>query len=255
MPNPKVAAVSRLLYRSVGHTHTSYSDRMVARARKPVISTQSVDFKAPHSAKTQQAWRYPGGKIVRASTTRLNSDPRHPGYTDPKHPGENMPRRKHESNFFITINSNKAPETTEHVQLAVQHMEQMLKMLSDESVLSTYLRFGPKDPSYENDKYADVVHSVDWKAAVETGDKLNRVHAHIWLTITHYSQIQINIQMLMWQARKHYNRGMGLVQWSRGKDSRLLHMEDFPYVHVKLLPQSDWTDVMRQYIHKGMLGA
>ena len=32
-------------------------------------------------------------------------------------------------------------------------------------------------------------------------------------------------------------------------------MDEFPYVHVKLLPQSDWTDVMRQYIHKGMAAA
>ena len=250
MPNPKIAAVSRLLFRSVGHTHQPYTQGMVARIRtdKTLISTQSVDFKAPHSAKTKQAWRYPGGKILRAPSTRLGSTV----YTDPKHPGEGLPRRKQESNFFITINSNKSPESTEHIELAVKHMEQMLEMLADESVMATYLRFGPKDPSYENDKYSDVVHSVDWKAAVETGDVMKRVHAHVWLTITHYSQIQINIQMLMWQARKFYNQGMPLVQLG-GKS--VLSMDEFPYVHVKLLPQSDWTNVMRQYIHKGMTGA
>ena len=249
MPNPRVAAVSRLLYRTVGHTHTRYADGMVARIRKdPTISTQAVDFKAPHTAKTKQAWRYPGGKILRAPSTRLGSAV----YTDPKHPGENLPRRKQESNFFITINSNKAPEQTEHIQLAVSHMERMLEKLADEKVMATYLRFGPKDPTYEKDKYSDVVHSVEWKAAVETGDVMKRVHSHIWLTITHYSQIQINIQMLMWQARKHYNHGMPLVQLG-GKS--MLSMDEFPYVHVKLLPQSDWTDVMRQYIHKGMAAA
>jgi len=229
---------------------------MVKRVRQEAIhiSTQSVDFKAPHSAKTKQAWRYPGGNIRRAPSTRLGSAV----YTDPKHPGENLPRRKQESNFFITINSNKSPEDTEHVELAVKHMEQMLERLSDERVLATYLRFGPKDASYEGDKYTDVIHSVDWKAAVETGDVMKRVHAHIWLTITHYSQIQINVHMLMHQARQHYNAGMPFGIRVGGTDKSggsFLTMDEMPYVHVKLLPQSDWTDVMRQYIHKGMTSA
>ena len=251
MPNARVAAVSRLLYRNIGHTHKSYGDGMVKRVRTEAtkISTQSVDFKAPHSAKSQQAWRYPGGKVVRAPSTRLGSAV----YTDPKHAGEGLPRRKQESNFFITINSNKSPTTPEHMEIAVKHMDKMLQTLSKDAVLAQYLRFGPKDPSYQDDIYSDVVHSVDWKAAVETGDKQKRVHAHIWLTITHYSQVQINIQMLMHLARKYYNEGMGVHLWNG--NARTLHMDEFPYVHVKLLPQSDWTDVMRQYIHKGMLGA
>ena len=29
-------------------------------------------------------------------------------------------------------------------------------------------------------------------------------------------------------------------------------IKKLPYVHVKLLPQSDWATVMRQYIHKAM---
>ena len=253
MPNPKVAAVSRLLYRTTGHAHQQYQTGMVARIRKDKtqISTQSVDFKAPHSAKTKQAWRYPGGQILRAPGLRLGNN----DYEDPKDPGQ--PRRKQESNFFITINSNKAPDRAEEYDFAVKQMERMLEKLSDEKVLATYLRFGPKvdgiqpkAQDYRLDKYAEVVHSVDWKAAVEAGDVMRRVHSHIWLTITHYSQVQINIQMLMHQARKHYNEGMPL-----DGPMKYLRMNDFPYVHVKLLPQSDWTSVMRQYIHKGMNAA
>jgi len=30
------------------------------------------------------------------------------------------------------------------------------------------------------------------------------------------------------------------------------HIRKLPYVHVKLLPQSDWATIMRQYIHKAM---
>ena len=257
MPNPRVAQVSRLLHRSIGHTHQAFTEGMVQRIRKkPTISTQAVDFKTPHSAKTKQAWRYPGGRIVRAPSTSLGSGI----YTDPKDPS--LPRRKQESNFFITINSNKSPDTPENAALLISQMEKMLKGLSDESVLSTYLKFGPSANHdghvYQDDKYTDVVHSIDWKAAVETGDNLNRVHAHIWLTITHYSQIQINVQMLMYHSKRLFNHEFGDIRQqlrghAKGKETSL-RMTKQPYVHVKLLPQSDWTDVMRQYIHKGMMG-
>ena len=256
MVNERVQAVSRLLFRKVGHEHKPFKQGMVSRVRKKTMSTQSVDFKAPHSAKTKQAWRYPGNKVVRAPSTRLGSGV----YTDPKHPNENLPRRKQESNFFITINSNKSPATTEHTRLVVQQMEKMLKNISNEAVLATYLKFGPKDKiPYAEDKYADVIHSIDWKAAVETGDVMKRVHAHIWLTITHYSQVQINVQMLMHYARQHYNDGMPygvrIGGDHHGKGGSFLTLDEMPYVHVKLLPQGDWTDVMRQYIHKGMAAA
>ena len=224
---------------------------MVQRIRKnkTKISVESIDFKAPHSAKSKQAWRYPGGNIVRAPSTRLGSTT----YTDPKHPGENLPRRKHESNFFLTINCNKSPMEPEHVQIAVKQMEKMLEALSDESVVSQYLKFGPKDAHYQKDKYSDVIHSIDWMAKVETGDVMRRVHAHVWMTITHYSQVQINVQMLMHLARKYYNDGIPFgIQINKNS---YLHLDEMPYCHVKLLPQSDWTDVMRQYIHKGMASA
>ena len=45
--------------------------------------------------------------------------------------------------------------------------------------------------------------SVDWNGAVETGDVLKRLHAHVWLKITHYSQIQIDVHKLTGAARKY----------------------------------------------------
>ncbi|AUD57243.1 hypothetical protein [Pleurochrysis sp. endemic virus 1a] len=241
MPNPRVQAVSRLLHRTVGHTHKKHAAGMIQRAsqsKPPVISTQSVDFKAPHSAKSEQAWKYPGGQIVRAPSTNLGGR----NYTDPKN--TDKPRRKHESNFFITINTNKSPKTPLVAEEGVKRLEDTLQQLSDETNVALYLKFGPKDAAYEEDKYSDVIHSLDWKAAVETGDVQKRLHAHIWLTISHYSQIQINVQMLMHLSRKIFNAGLQL-----GSPLRIV---DMPYIHVKLLPQGDWTTVMRQYIHKGM---
>ena len=109
--------------------------------------------------------------------------------------------------------------------------------------MATYIKFGPKHDHYRDDKFVDVIGGIDWKAASETGPTHGKVHSHIWVTITHYSQIQINVQMLMYQSKRLYNQYVLLKQ---DKITRQ------PYVHVKLLPQSNWTDVMRQYIHKGM---
>ncbi len=231
----RVAAVSRLLYRKVGHT--SKRVQMVKRERvaKPFISTEAIDFKAPHSAKTKQSWKYPSNNIVRASHLKISQ------YHD--HKDSSLARRKQESNFFVTINSNKSPDSPADCDQTVKAMENVLKELKEDRVLAQCIKFGPKNPeTYINDKYHDVVHSVDFKAAVETGDVMRRVHCHIWLTITHYSQIQINVKMLQIIARKAFNQ-------VAERDNQI---KDMPYVHVKLLPQSDWTDVMRQYIHKAM---
>jgi len=245
MPNPRVTEVTRLLFRTTGHTHTPFSKPdMVARIKgKPKISTQSIDFKAPHSAKSKQAWRYPGGVIQRAPSQWIGGHK----YVDPKDP--DLPRRKQESNFFITINTNKSTqfEAAGATEIGVRQAEKMLKALAEERTMATYIKFGPKSAEYLEDKYMDVIHSIDWKAAVEIGPQIKRIHAHIWLTITHYSQIQINVKMLMHRAREAYNDDEDNTM--AGTNLRITEM---PYVHVKLLPQGDWTSVMRQYIHKGM---
>ena len=241
----RVASVSRLLYRKVGHTHKTNTQEMVKRQSKltrKVVTTESIDFKTPHSAKTKQAWKYKNNNIVRHPTVTINGTP----YTDHKDAGE--ARRKQESNFFITINSNKAPCEAEGQDDVVKAMERVLKHLQEERVLARCIRFGPKHPEhYSADKYADVIHSLDFKGAVETGDKQKRVHAHIWLTVTHYSQIQLNIQMLQHETLTEYNKALSNIR----SESKYF-IEALPYVCVKLLPQSDWTDVMRQYIHKAM---
>ena len=215
MPNSRVREVSRLLSRS--------------RVAAPTP--------AAHTPKTKQAWRYPGGNVVRAPSTRLGSAV----YTDPKDPG--YARRKQESNFFLTINTNKSP-SDEELELGTKHMEAMLARLQEPSALAGYIRFGPKDDSYAGDRFGDVIKSVSWNGAVETGDTFKRLHAHVWLKIEHYSQIQIDVHKLMAAAAKHYSAGLPL-----GSPLRVQR----PYVHVKLLPQSDWASVIQGYVRKGMM--
>ena len=233
----------RLGYRSTGHRASQsaeyYKRDMVKRiVRKPAISIESIDFKAPISAKSKQSWKYPGGNIVRAPAGLLPKL-----YDHDRGDGAKLPRRKQESNFFITINSNQAPKKAEDVDESLRAMDKMLHELAKESMLATYIKFGPKHEDYRDDKFGDVICGVDWKAATEMGPHQGRVHSHIWVTITHYSQIQINPQMLMYQSKRLYN-----------SNTLNFKMKRQPYVHVKLLPQSNWTDVMRQYIHKGMMG-
>lgn len=189
------------------------------------------------TAKTGQAWKYKGGAVERAPSLSLGSGT----YTDGKHPGERLPRRYQESNFFITINTNKAPETEEETATAVSHCEQMLGHLS--AWVSKYTHFGPRDQHYSRDRFADVIADVDWQSNVEIGDQQRRVHAHIWLTIQHYSQIQIDIPKLTEEARVSYNAGLQV-----GSPLRVTN----PYVNVKLMPQSDFTNIIRSYMVKGM---
>ena len=90
---------------------------------------------------------------------------------------------------------------------------------------------------------------VEWKSAIETGEQVSRVHAHIWLTMQHYSQIQLNSAMIARQVKNAYNSGSGAFSKPpRGESS--MYISKQPYVHIKLLPQGDWATVMRNYVTK-----
>ena len=197
------------------------------------------------------AWRYPGGIIQRHSDTIING--RGP-YTDHKDPGE--PRRKQESNFFITLNTNRSCAAGgEMAEIGKEAMRRTLNSMAKDEVLCSYLKFGPKHPEhYGKDRFEDVVQKVEWNAAVELGENLSRLHCHIWLTVHHYSQVQINMPMMQHVFKQTYN--MNLVSYhSDGRTNRFteqLRCRGMPYIQVKLLPESNWAEVMKQYIHKAM---
>ena len=73
-----------------------------------------------------------------------------PGYFDHDRGDgvKNLARRKQESNFFITINSNQAPTAADDVDASLTAMNKMLKEISKESVMATYIKFGPKHEEY-----------------------------------------------------------------------------------------------------------
>ena len=229
-------------------------DVMVARNRAPKVVTQQVSI-APGTGgvKAKQAWKYPGGNIVRADSTLINGR----YYTDPKEPNsypddqgtesgrtDGTPRRKQESNFFLTINPNQMYTEVYEAGARVRFM-MALEHLNSNETFARILKFGPKDAHYMNDKACDVLlPGIEWDAAVEIGEEKKRMHAHVCCYIKHYSQIQFCPKMLAYEFRAAFNEGLPA--------SHRLFIKDLPYVHIKLEKQGAWRDIMRQYMQKGM---
>lgn len=247
MRQSRVAAVSRLLWkgdkRNCGH--------MVKRhpIKEVKVSIESINFKPPtgdvhKSIKQSGAWRYPNGIIQRAPSKELGSNGIE--YTDDRDRGEN--RRKHESNFFITLNTNRyVGELLDGraAQHAKDAMKQALDELSQEDKMCKYIKFGPKSDHYRDDIFQDVVFKAEWQGAVEVGENLERLHCHIWLTLHHYSQLQVNMPVMQKMFKEAYNSRITMFHKELRANKR-------PYISVKLLPSSDWAMVMKQYIHKAM---
>lgn len=256
-----------------GRERTTFPDNlehsMVARSRRTqsVVTQRLSQTPAPggKNVKSKQAWKYPGYNIVRAPSVNINGR----YYTDPKEADagdalqqaqpmgetdEGTPRRKQESNFFITINPNikfsdeLAESAKDRFVVALQHIS---------TVLPRCLKFGPKDAHYRNDIAHDVLIPMgegDWKASVEVGENLGRMHAHIICYMQHYSQIQIDTKLMQYEFRMGWNGGGGAKNLPACRYGDPMALKVVPYLQVKMLPQSDWTTVMRQYIRKGMVG-
>ena len=167
-------------------------------------------------------------------------------------------RRKHETRVFVTINPNRGglqrnPRNKKAARQVYDDtnihraMEHVVTELSTDSGLKSVLVFGPVDNSYDSDTYDSHVESVTVSACVEKGDKYFRSHGHLYITFVHYSQVQISKRLLMFKAKQWYNSFLDSVSAS---ESDKLSGGKKMYVHVKLMPQSDWADVIKMYLEK-----
>tara|TARA_Y100000004_G_scaffold157051_1_gene182474 strand:+ start:612 stop:1367 length:756 start_codon:yes stop_codon:yes gene_type:complete len=244
--------IARLTYRLNAHTHKDCAAKaelnMVKRNREQ-FTVGDASF-APQQAKKE--WATKGKHITRAPTPFL--DKRNPGvrFTDHKDPGEN--RRKHESNLFLTINTNKTLDAFDENYICVRALRQTLVELRKTNNMCSYLIFGPVNPHYRDDPFDAVINDIQWDANVELGDNYQRLHAHIWLTIEHYSEVQVNSKLLQFLAKETYNKLLQELASTPTEKANVAEwtLTGLPYVHVKLLPQTNWTEVMRSYIHKAM---
>ena len=260
MEASRVQRVSRALYRDPANPKNVQSrvckKDMVARV-KTTVSCENVDLKSSLAdnkvTKKDGNWRYPGGKIQRgehlSGLKNANGQP----YIDDRNKDDNLARRKIESNFFITLNTNRSLKESLGVSGACADVgreaaRQTLDYLAKDSSICRFMKFGPVSKHYQYDKYNDVVKSVEWTSSVETGENYERLHVHIWLTVHHYSQVQINRPVISAMFKEYYN---GLLNKHIAFKPQL-QCKGRPYCNVKLLPTSDWAMVLRQYIHKAM---
>lgn len=243
-PNPKTfprgrRAASYLTGYDNGH---SMVKRLATTTETVALGAATSDVKK--AKKGDQAWMYPNGVIRRATHLDLKN------YTDHERPdgATGLPRRKIESNFLITLNTHQSMKNYAKAFACTEACEDAMKELATEKSIMQYLKFGPKNSHYQGDKYCDVIESVEFRYGVEQGEVQHKLHAHAYMTVHHYSQVQVNMPILGSMFKTEYNRAVE----SRGA-GKAMPLSKKPYVHVKLLPTSDWAMVIRQYMVKAMV--
>jgi len=183
----------------------------------------------------------PGGSLKSKGLWKHN-----PIYsTDPglgKHHAGGL-RRKQESNFFVTINTNRS----RNGEAAAKCLKASLTHMSKDENLCNLIMWGPKHPEfYGEDKYNDHISSVEIMGAVEAGEHTGNIHAHWWVTFTHWSQIQLNGKAIAHMVKETFNAH----QHKFYSNNATLELSKLPYVSIKLLPQSDFADVIKGYMNK-----
>ena len=256
MPNEVVRAALRL---SANYKANARPAPMVKRIRSTKVTAgtgtipvglsqgnpDAVKYsknKKGEDVKSGQEWKYAGGNVERLPSTTVN------GVELFDHITKGAPRRKQESSFFITVNTNKAGKTPEETQDIIAGLEAAVTGMGDEAILATLIKFGPMNPEeYGNDKYADVVKEVSFQGRVEIGPVMRRVHAHIILKVIHYSQIHMFVGMMQEYVKTVYNKEITLKGGKFG-----VEIKGKPWVAIRRLPQQRWREIMEDYLRKGM---
>ena len=221
-------------------------------------STSAPRSSKSRSNKEEGAWMYPDFKIRRAPSVYINGRK----YVDPKSLPEELPRREQQSNFRLTIGTNKTiePELRAEADAAFESGFGCVKEgLRDGSCLT----FGPKDAeTFGSDRAEDVITDVAFHAKTEVGEIKRRLHAHPIVKMKHYSQVHLHTRSIMAAFKKGYNRSLEEAKPREGGDwlsSRsyagrvaLLQIkpDKQPYVQVELLQGDGFDDRMTRYAFK-----
>lgn len=221
---------------------------MVARLR---LTSQQVKFAQGVDAKSAQAWKYPNFKIVRHQSLHINGRL----YTDPRMEGagtaSGAPRRLTESNFNITINTNRGVKQDPALSSNYKNaFNALAAWLSDTQNLFSILVVGPEpkkkkktnvyNDHFRGDRLPDVYKEHSVNATPEDKNGMGRAHAHIHLYISHYSCIQINLPVFRAVALEVLNMNLPPE----------LKLPKIPWLTVFMHEQRDWQTVQAQYIHK-----
>jgi hypothetical protein len=156
--------------------------------------------------------------------------------------GEAIGRRKQQSNFFITLNTNrrKFDEAQDPGAVRAALSACFGKHIYD------ILTFGPAHP----DTYAadalnpnEFIEQIDVKAGVERGPVTGCLHAHVYLTISHWSQLRINKLALQALFKDEYNAHAAP---GRGQ----MPLKSLPACKIELTPQTDFGQILAHYLSK-----
>ncbi len=204
------------------------------------------------NSKDQQAWMYDGFRIQRAPSLFINGTK----YIDPKEmPQQELPRRRHESNFFVTINANKAVHSSLNDVASVAWARGLDALKRAITSSGECVVFGPKHPEFSCDVYEDVVIGTpEFKATTEVGPNLGRLHAHVIVKVAHYSEVQLSTPKMQTIFKRAYNGALfdevEVSSMLRGARIRQLVIAGLPYVDIELLKQSNASQILMRYIFK-----
>eukprot|EP00741_Cyanophora_paradoxa_P013556 tig00020697_g13089.t1 len=208
-------------------------------------------------------------------------------FTTPSGVVEQRPQR--ESNFMITIQTNYKPRSRGEGSKVQDAFHRGLEALFyDDRQLAKCIKMGvyadkanPKGLDFKSDMYDTHVERGNANIGIEYGPRSGRLHAHILLTLVHYSRVQFdgkrasdflidfmrtegqgglpNFYKDDWFGEEYQKTAVRPIrrkdalgmQWT-GKETGYRKRETARQMHVdvKLLPQSNLKDLLQLYITK-----
>lgn len=134
------------------------------------------------------------------------------------------------SRFFLTMNTNRSPvSNVEERELVSNLGDALTDVFKDHNSMRQIIKF--LIPGHTYSKL--FIQSSAAEFAVEKGGKMKRLHAHVWLEVTHTSKIHLDLEAVK-----------SLVKDRSGIP--------IPYIHVKANRKDPLANV-REYLGKANL--
>lgn len=158
-------------------------------------------------------------------------------------------RRLRESNFLVTIAPNI--HVGEGDALITGAFKDALHELFSDNGLANCIKFGPSRMTgqrFRADTYSDHIDSVEASIGIEVGPVKRRLHAHVILRVTHYSQIQLDrgrmSDFIIWHMKQSGKMPNGWWERTPGNRAKFGWMK----IDITLLPQKNLNEVLLQYV-------
>ncbi len=95
--------------------------------------------------------------------------------------------RRAYSNYFATYNTNKTP-----AEIDPKYLESLLTQVLDKETIADQIYYVNEEGRRIPEDHGDQIESIKLKTVVEVGGKMNYVHFHFLLAITHYTRLRID---------------------------------------------------------------